>query len=254
MKEYLSVRIIEYDETYFSLSKNYNLNEKVVINTDIGDVLGVVTAINKTDNDDFKYFNIVRKADEKDIEVFNKNKEDNSKSIKNIQNIVDKDNLNMKIIDIFTNLERTYTIIFFTAPVRVDFRGLVKQLAQKFKSKIELRQVGVRDKARKVGGIGPCGSEICCSRFLNSFDTISINMAKNQNISLSPESINGACGRLMCCLSYEDDIYTEIKKELNKRRKDAERKGQVISLNPLRKSFTIINKHGNREEIELDDI
>jgi cell fate regulator YaaT (PSP1 superfamily) len=124
----------------------------------------------------------------------------------------------------------------------VDFRDLAKELAAVYKTRIELHQIGVRDKAKKISGIGPCGQKLCCSRFLNDFDSVSISMAKNQNLSLNPTKINGLCGRLLCCLKYENQCYTDCKKNLPKVGDMVETEignGKVISVDILRKKYKI---------------
>lgn len=122
--------------------------------------------------------------------------------------------LEMKLIDVEYTFDNNKVIFYFTADGRVDFRELVKDLASIFKTRIELRQIGVRDEAKMISGIGPCGKELCCSTFLGDFEPVSIKMAKEQNLSLNPSKISGICGRLMCCLKYEQDIYEEVGKIL----------------------------------------
>ena len=117
----------------------------------------------------------------------------------------------MNLIDASFTLDRKQLLFHFTADSRIDFRELAKDLASIYRTRIELRQIGIRDKARAVGGVGPCGRVLCCTNFLYDFDSVSINMAKNQNIALNPSKINGSCGRLLCCLTYENDTYTEAK-------------------------------------------
>ena len=139
-------------------------------------------------------------------------------------------------------LDRSQLIFKFISENRIDFRTLVKQLASIYKTRIELRQVGVRDKAKEVGGIGACGCKLCCARFLHDLESVSINMAKNQNIALNPNKINGVCGRLLCCLKYEDECYRACRKCLPKVGdivKTEKGMGQVISLNILKKSYKV---------------
>ena len=118
----------------------------------------------------------------------------------------------MNFVDCYYTFDKSQLIFSFVSANRVDFRDLAKKLAQKYKTRIELRQIGVRDKAKKIGGLGPCGLFLCCHTFLTDFNSVSINMAKNQFLALNPSKINGICGRLLCCLGYEDDLYTEMKK------------------------------------------
>lgn len=127
---------------------------------------------------------------------------------------VDEHALDMKLVDVEYTFDRNKIIFYFTADGRVDFRNLVKDLAAIFRTRIELRQIGVRDEAKMLGGIGPCGRMLCCSTFLGDFEPVSIKMAKDQNLSLNPAKISGVCGRLMCCLKYENDHYELAKKEL----------------------------------------
>ena len=151
----------------------------------------------------------VRVATPKDIES-NKENMEFAKSIKlETKKLTKKYGLEMKISGVKVTLDKGKAVIYFTAENRVDFRELVKELAGLFKTRIELRQVGARDEARIMGGIGPCGQKCCCKRFLNNFAQTSIKMAKNQNLSLNPTKINGVCGRLLCCLSYENEYYAE---------------------------------------------
>lgn len=148
----------------------------------------------------------------------------------------------MRIIDANYNFNRDQLIFQFSADNRVDFRNLAKRLASKYKTRIELRQIGVRDKAKEIGGIGICGRCLCCTKFLNDLDSVSINMAKNQNISLNPNKINGVCGRLLCCLKYEDECYKSCKKgmpELGSFIETTEGKGKVINVDILNRKYTV---------------
>ena len=155
---------------------------------------------------------IIRIADEKDYKRHKENEEKKAKAIKLCQEKVDKHKLEMKLIDVEYTFDNSKIIFYFTADGRVDFRELVKDLAGVFKMRIELRQIGVRDEAKMVGGIGTCGRSLCCHSWLSDFEPVSIKMAKVQNLSLNPTKISGICGRLMCCLKYENDVYCELKK------------------------------------------
>ena len=155
---------------------------------------------------------IIRIADEKDYRKHKENEEKKERAIKLCQEKVDKHKLEMKLIDVEYTFDNSKIIFYFTADGRVDFRELVKDLAGVFKMRIELRQIGVRDEAKMVGGIGTCGRSLCCHSWLSEFEPVSIKMAKVQNLSLNPTKISGICGRLMCCLKYENDVYCELKK------------------------------------------
>ena len=164
--------------------------------------------------------------------------------------------LDMKFIDCSFTLDRNQLVFNFIADDRVDFRDLAKKLASIYKTRIELRQVGVRDKAKEIGGIGPCGRILCCNVFLNDFNSVSINMAKNQNISLNPTKINGICGRLLCCLKYEDDTYTELKKNypsIGTRIKIDGIEVKVVSHNILNNKITIEKPDKTQMEVEYNN-
>lgn len=155
---------------------------------------------------------IIRIADEKDHKKHKENVQKKEKALKLCQEKIDKHKLEMKLIDVEYTFDNSKIIFYFTADGRVDFRELVKDLASVFKMRIELRQIGVRDEAKMVGGIGTCGRSLCCHSWLSEFEPVSIKMAKAQNLSLNPTKISGICGRLMCCLKYENDVYCELKK------------------------------------------
>lgn len=157
---------------------------------------------------------VIRIADEKDIEKHRENKEKEAKALKICFNKVQEHKLDMKLIDVEYTFDNHKVIFYFTADGRIDFRELVKDLAAIFRTRIELRQIGVRDEAKMLGGVGPCGRILCCSTFLGDFDPVSIKMAKDQNLSLNPTKISGLCGRLMCCLKYENDEYETAKEQL----------------------------------------
>ncbi|MEE1038249.1 MAG: stage 0 sporulation family protein [Eubacterium sp.] len=155
---------------------------------------------------------IIRVATEEDIKINEENNSKKAEALKLCQEKVDKHNLDMKLIDVEYTFDNNKVVFYFTADGRVDFRELVKDLASVFKMRIELRQIGVRDEAKIMGGIGNCGRSLCCHKWLSEFQPVSIKMAKTQGLSLNPTKISGICGRLMCCLKYENDTYCEAKK------------------------------------------
>lgn len=157
---------------------------------------------------------ILRIATKKDLEMFAKNQELALNVIDICKTLVRKNNLEMKLLFAEYTLDRTKLIIYFESEQRVDFRQLVKDLAEQFKVRIELRQIGPRDGAKIVGGLGPCGLITCCTTFIEEFDNVSIKMAKNQNLSLNPTNISGICGKLLCCIKYENETYQELRKNL----------------------------------------
>lgn len=157
---------------------------------------------------------VIRIATDKDKEQLESNKEKAEKAYPIVNERIEKHGLSMKIIDIEYTFDGGKIIFYFAAEGRVDFRDLVKDLAAVFKTRIELRQIGVRDEAKTIGGIGPCGRNVCCNLFLGDFSPVSIKMAKEQGLSLSPTKISGLCGRLMCCLGYEQDYYEKTRRLL----------------------------------------
>ena len=204
--------------------------------------------------------NVLRVADESDIA---KHKENKAKEIDALEICTAKiweHNLQMKLIDVEYTFDNNKVIFYFTADGRVDFRELVKDLATIFKTRIELRQIGVRDEAKMIGGLGPCGRPMCCSSFLGDFTSVSIKMAKEQNLSLNPTKISGICGRLMCCLNYEQSTYEDIRKRLPKvgsivKLDDVQ--GEVISNNTVKESVKIKYRRGDEEvleEIKIDNL
>lgn len=156
--------------------------------------------------------NIIRIADEKDKKRHEENLAKKSEALRLCQQKVDDHKLEMKLIDVEYTFDNSKVIFYFTADGRVDFRELVKDLAAIFRMRIELRQIGVRDEAKMLGGVGNCGRGLCCNTWLSDFEPVSIMMAKVQNLSLNPSKISGICGRLMCCLKFENEVYTHLKK------------------------------------------
>ena len=152
---------------------------------------------------------IIRKATPKDMKHREENKKKEEEAFKKAERLAKKHNLDMTITDVEYTFDNSKLLFYFTADGRIDFRDLVKDLATVYKTRIELRQIGVRDQVRKIGGNGVCGRELCCCTFLDNFDSVSIKMAKEQNIALTPSKISGNCGRLMCCLKYEQEAYEE---------------------------------------------
>ena len=159
----------------------------------------------------------------------------------------------MKLIDVEYTFDNNKVIFYFTADGRIDFRELVKNLATIFKTRIELRQIGVRDEAKMIGGLGPCGRPLCCSTFLGDFASVSIKMAKEQNLSLNPTKISGICGRLMCCLNYEQETYEDIRKKLPKTGSIVDTdmgKGEVVSNNVVKESVKVKITRNDEEIVE----
>lgn len=231
----------------------------VIVKTERGLQFGTVELEN-TFIDDSKIktalSEVVRISSKKDYEKHLKNVEDAKAALKQCKELVEKYELNMMILDANYTFDKSQLLFTFIADNRVDFRKLAKDLANIYKTRIELRQVGVRDKAKEVGGYGSCGRPLCCSKFLTDFDSVSINMAKNQNIALNPNKINGVCGRLLCCLKYEDECYRECAKNLPKVGKKVETEhgeGKVISIDVLKQTYRVDVKDYGIVEVQVNE-
>lgn len=219
--------------------------DKVVVETARGVELGFVVSDQMTIGNEALVSPlkpIVRIASEHDIKKYEENVEKEARVLLKTEELIRKNQLEMKLLNCEYTLDRSKLIIYFNAEGRVDFRELVKDLANEFHVRIELRQVGTRDGAKVLGGIGPCGRQTCCTTFLTEFQPVSIKMAKNQNLSLNPNNISGICGKLMCCINYEDDQYTELRKIMPKMDSvvdTPEGRGKVKSLNFMLQEVTV---------------
>lgn len=236
-------------------------DDYVVVETVRGIEFGKVVITNKqVDEEDvvLPLKKVIRKADEKDKHTVMENQENADKAFKTGSEKIKEHKLDMNLVDAEYTFDRNKIIFYFTADGRVDFRKLVKDLAAMFKTRIELRQIGVRDEAKLLGGIGPCGRMLCCSTFLGDFEPVSIKMAKDQNLSLNPAKISGLCGRLMCCLKYENDEYETAKRELpdiGQAIKTPFGKGKVAGLNILERLVQIdIPEKERQVEYTLDEL
>ena len=202
---------------------------------------------------------VMRKATLKDLQQLEKNEEREEKAYAICLEKIAKRRLPMKLINVEYTFDMNKIVFFFTADGRIDFRELVKDLATVFRTRIELRQVGVRDEAKVLNGIGACGRPLCCSNFLGDFSPVSIRMAKDQNLSLNPTKISGVCGRLMCCLNYEDDLYKKggdlyIKKDRNLSAQDVEPPGigkEVVTDEGIGKVLKV-NHHKHTVKVQLE--
>ena len=219
MKEVIGVTFDGKSKIYYfspnqrKIKKNIN----VIVETERGLQFGQVVLENFEVSEDkltSPLKNIVRIASRDDYRKHRRNMKDAIYALKKCRYLVDELEMKMKVLDASFTFDRSQLAFRFLADTRIDFRELAKRLASIYHTRIELRQVGVRDKAKEIGGIGSCGHELCCTRFLKGFDSVTINMAKDQGIALNPTKINGLCGRLLCCLKYEDECYKECKKLL----------------------------------------
>ena len=221
MKKVIGVSFSGSKKIYYFLANDFKLKKGdfVITSTEKGEQFGtvmtdVIDVDEKKLNSELK--NIVRIASKNDISINDGNIKDSKKALKDAVSIAKELELDMQVLDASFTFDRKQLLFTFLADARIDFRELVKRLAAIYKTRIELRQIGVRDKSKIVGGYGQCGRELCCSVFLRDLNSVSINMAKNQNLALNPQKINGVCGRLMCCLVYENEDYNFYKKGLPK--------------------------------------
>ena len=214
MKNIVGVRFKKTGKIYFFDPGKWKIEKgsHVIVETASGEEYGEAVIINRLIPED-KIVSplkpVIRMATKKDTKHYEENKRKEKEAFEICQEKIKKHNLEMKLISVEYKFDNTKILFYFTADGRIDFRELVKDLAAIFKVRIELRQIGVRDEIKRMGGNGMCGRQLCCCSFLGNFETVSIKMAKEQNISLNPSKISGNCGRLMCCLKYEQDVYEE---------------------------------------------
>lgn len=234
-------KVYYFDPNQFDISEN----EFVIVETVRGIEYGKVVITKKqVDENDvvLPLKKVIRIANENDRTIVEENKHAAKEAYQVCQQKVVEHNLDMKLVDVEYTFDRNKIIFYFTADGRIDFRELVKDLAAIFRTRIELRQIGVRDEAKMLGGIGACGRMLCCSTFLGDFEPVSIKMAKDQNLSLNPAKISGLCGRLMCCLKYENDEYEAAKEQLpdlDQRIQTPHGTGRVIGLNILERLIQV---------------
>jgi cell fate regulator YaaT (PSP1 superfamily) len=249
-------RIYDYDSTGFSLKER----DIVVVDTERGPEIGFVarTPLER----DPKYFTktlkkVLRLADQQDMEQGRHNLIREREAKKVCLAKIQEHKLPMKLIGVESFLDGSKIIFYFVSEGRVDFRALVKDLASAFKTRIEMRQVGVRNEAKMIGGLGTCGREFCCCSFLKEFEPVSVKMAKEQNLALNPQKISGACGRLMCCLAYEVDTYSELKKDLpkvGKRVITPQGSGKVMQQSIINQKLKVTLDDGKEVEVGFDEI
>ena len=225
-----------------------NVDDKVIVETSRGIECGTVAIANKEVSEEnivHPLKKIIRKASEEDLAQVEENKKKEKKAFSICVQKIAEHNLDMKLVEVEYTFDNSKILFYFTADGRVDFRALVKELASVFKTRIELRQIGVRDEAKLLGGLGICGRPFCCNLYLGEFQPVSIKMAKEQGLSLSPVKISGTCGRLMCCLKYEQEAYTELLKSIPKVGaivSTPNGEGRVVEANPITKVLKVTLK------------
>ncbi len=251
--EVVSVKFEDNNKAYYFNPKNqnYSVGDKVVVSTVNGnDVATIVKGNFKIKNEDFKeeLQPVVRRITKKDEELIKEHQNKEKKIFKEAAELIKKLKLEMKLLKVKYSFEGNKLTFIYSAEDRVDFRELLKEMASKFKARIELKQIGIRDEAKLFGGLGPCGKEICCKHCLNDLDKVSLKYAKNQGLALNTSKLSGMCGRLMCCLAFENDMYVEILNKMpkiNSKVKTKEGTGIVVYNNILKETITV--------KIEQDD-
>lgn len=247
MTEVISVKFKDSGKPYYfdPKSEAFREGDFVIVDTARGIVFGEVTQKNTLVDDDTvikPLREVVRRATKEDIAKNEENRRKEKEALAVCEKKVDEHGLDMKLVDVEYVFDGSKMLFYFTSDGRVDFRELVKDLASTFHTRIELRQIGVRDEAKLLGGLGICGQPFCCSRFLNDFYPVSIRMAKDQGLSLNPTKISGCCGRLMCCLNYEQNVYDELLKitpRVGATVKTPQGIGQVMSVSLLEQKVKV---------------
>ena len=253
MKNIVGVRFKKPGKIYFFDPGKYhvNLKDHVIVETALGEEYGEVVIANRSVVEEkvvAPLKKVIRIATPKDTKHYEENKKKEKEAFEICQKKIKKHGLDMNLVDVEYKFDNSKILFYFTADGRIDFRDLVKDLAAIFKTRIELRQIGVRDEVKRIGGNGVCGRELCCCSFLRNFETVSIKMAKEQGISLNPSKISGNCGRLMCCLKYEQDVYEDKLARLPKVGaivKTEDGKGTVDSVETLKEVVRVKLKDGD---------
>ena len=244
---------------YFSTDLDLYKGDKVVVETirglELGELVSDLKHISEF-NLDTELKKIKRVANRADLELFAYNQAKAEKSLEICKEIVKEYDLDMHLVSCEYTLDASKVIFMYTSETRVDFRELLKELASVFKCRIELRQIGPRDKSKIVGGLGSCGLPLCCSSFLGEFDGVSINMAKNQMLAINIDKISGACGRLLCCLKYEDDTYIKEKQRFPKIGSKVKYDNKIVKVTGLNviSDLVKIEHDGNISFVSLDEI
>ena len=245
---------------YFICPDNLSVkvSDQVIVQADRGEHIGCINRRGTISM--FPYVkelkSIIRHSTYTDMQIMMDNKDKEEEALKICQGKIAEHGLNMKLVDVEYQFDGNKICFYFTAEKRIDFRSLVKDLAAEYRTRIELRQIGVRDEARRLGGIGVCGRSLCCKTFLSQFEPITSQMARDQNLSLSPSKISGLCGRLMCCLAYEEDFYKDQLGVLPAEGVVLEKEGvqyKVTKVDILNENFVIRGEDGDDQSVGLHE-
>jgi len=261
-REIIGIRFQPVGKKYYfdPLGETYQYQDKVVVETIRGIECGEVIQAN-TLLDDTTFLDevkpVIRRASAKDLKAYQANQNQVPEVLEKTQSLVSQHQLKMRLLNAHFTLNKDRLTIEYTAPEWIDFRELVKDLASVFRTRIDLRQMGPRDGAKYLGGIGPCGLLLCCNTFLGDFDAVSIKMAKNQNLALNPTNISGLCGKLLCCLKYEDDMYKDSLVGLPKEQsivETKEGKGTVLSNNILEQKVRVYIENKGVQQFHVSEL
>jgi cell fate regulator YaaT (PSP1 superfamily) len=262
MSELVGIRFHQAGKVYYfdAAGIPMQLNDLVVVETNRGQELGQVVispgqVLSANIAEPLKP--VIRKATDDDMKQVEQRKSKNKEALIKSQELIEKLNLPMKPVDAQYNLDGSHLTVFFSAEKRVDFRELVKELSHSLKTHVELRQIGARDEAKHIGGLGRCGLALCCTTFLSEFNPVSIKMAKEQNITLNPMKTSGLCGRLLCCLGYEYEQYRNMKEKLPSMGQEVLTslgKAKVIGLNALKEAVSLELESGATLEMPVSKI
>lgn len=259
-------------ETYLNpAGHKFKSGEYVIVESELGEDIGLISPIcsnadgcsrcpscepefnNRKNGEPIR--NVVRRATDQDISNHHRNRQDETSAFDKGLELIKKNRLTMKLVDVEYQLDRKKMTFFYTAEERVDFRQLVKDLAYVFRTRIEMRQIGVRDYARRLDGLGPCGQQICCSRFMDGFEPVTTQYAKDQNLPINPTKLSGACGKLKCCLRFEWDFYKEAAKDFPNVGVPLETPdgvGSIVANDFLNRRCTVAFEQGGTEIYDLD--
>ncbi len=249
-------KIYDFDSGHFVLKKG----DKVIVITKEGPAIGCVCTEpqnRKPNMPERTLKKVFRLATQEEIERYERNCRLEKDVYEFCQQKIYQRGLQMRLVAVERRFDGSKTVVYFTADGRIDFRELVRDLVGRFRTRIEMRQIGVRHHSKMVGGLGTCGRTLCCANHLNSFAPVTIKMAKEQNLSLNPGKISGMCGRLMCCLTYEHGYYEKVKKNLPKTGKKILTKygeGKVMRQNVLKETLIVVLESGQEVEISVQDI
>ncbi len=251
-----SGKVYDFDSGHFVLKKG----DKVMVITEEGPAIGCVCTDpqNRSPRDcNLPLKKIFRLATEEEVRRYEEGIRIEQEVYRYCYERVKERGIPMSLVGVERRFDGSKIVVYFTAEGRVDFRELVKDLVKKFRTRIEMRQIGVRHQAKMVGGLGTCGRPLCCATFIHSFEPVTIKMAKEQNLSLNPSKISGMCGRLMCCLAFEEDFYKEAKKEMPKIGRRLQTKygeGKVVRQNALKRTVTVALDSGTEVEVDLSEL